>query len=76
MRVRPPWSEQQVACLSAWQATDHVWPVTCDGAHDRPVRLLPTRGGWVCPLGCGPTTPTWAWSYMVDRPPPPPKDRR
>jgi hypothetical protein len=62
-KIKPPWSEREVAHLWAWQAAEHLTPVTC------PVALVPTRRGWVCP-SCG-AVQDWAWQHMLDGPPPP-----
>jgi hypothetical protein len=80
-KIKPPWSEREVAHLWAWQAAEHLTPVTCPATsrdaplsqaarHDvAPVALVPTRRGWVCP-SCG-AVQDWAWQHMLDGPPPP-----
>lgn len=70
--VDAPWTPQQVAALERWQLAGHVHPFTCVAvAHpDKTVNLVPFPEGWRCPE-CG-YTQTWAYSYMLDGPPPVP----
>lgn len=67
-RVDAPWTEQQVASLTAFQADGRFHPFTCPGAFgtcgqkdDR--NLRPTIDGWVC--ACGSYRQPWAWSFML-----------
>lgn len=45
--IIPPWSEAQIAALTAHQQNTRVHPYTCVCSGE--VLLVPTRDGWLCP---------------------------
>ena len=62
-KIRPPWTDDQVAALNAWQHGP-MHPFTCGGNHAIHVILEATTDGWVCP-DC-PYTQDWAHDFMAD----------
>lgn len=56
-RIRPEWTDEQIAALAAHQADDRFHPYTCGNNSDH--ILEPTRQGWVCPH-CD-YRQDWAW---------------
>lgn len=61
IRVKAPWSEEQIAELKKWQASKEVHPFT-SAEH---AVLLPSKEGWVAKEG-GPVVEDWAWDFMLD----------
>lgn len=65
------WTDQQVACLNAYQEHGRYHPFTCPnrGAPGHQVRfgdlgaLVATQDGWLCP-GCS-YTQDWAHDFML-----------
>lgn len=68
---KAPWTEEQVACLNAYQAHGRYHPFTCpnrseEGHQERHGDLgvlVATTDGWVCP-DCD-YTQDWAHDSMV-----------
>lgn len=60
-RVEPPWSDDQVASLNAYQASDFVHPFT----GQQGATLRATAAGWVEHDG-GPVVQKWAHQFMAD----------
>lgn len=78
MRVKLPWTAEQIFNLWEWQRCGHSHPFTCanrgDGKHkhrwgDLGV-LVPSFDGWVC-VDCD-YTQDWAHDFMLNEPAPKP----
>lgn len=61
MKSEPPWSDDEVESLNAYQADGRVHPFTSEDGN----ALIATSTGWVEAIG-GPIIQTWAHSWMVD----------
>jgi hypothetical protein len=59
--IEAPWTDDQVASLNAFQASDHVHPFT--GSQGASLRA--TAAGWVEHVG-GPVVQKWALTFMAD----------
>lgn len=71
-RIHPPWSDDQVEALNAYQASGRFHPFTCGGEHANErysPDLVATTDGWVCPQRCG-YTQDWAHAAMAEPSPP------
>lgn len=68
-RIVPPWTDQQVANLNAYQRSGRFHPFTCGGNRtdekhlDGEGLLIASNNGWHCPY-CD-YTQTWAHSFMT-----------
>lgn len=72
-KLGPPWTEEQVRQLNAYQGEAPMHPFTCPnravghpmsmGDRDRGI-LIATPAGWVC-RHCS-YTQMWAWPWMAD----------
>jgi len=81
-RVFAPFTDEQVGRLVAWQRSPFVHGFTCP-RRDTPQHawrmwdfggLTPTAHGWICEeMGCN-YFQDWAYTYMVEPPPPLPLD--
>lgn len=69
----PPWSDQDVESLNAFQTEGRMHPFTCpnrsDPSHPRESNgdygvLRATKEGWICPY-CD-YTQKWAHSFMLN----------
>lgn len=69
--IVPPWTDEQVTALNAWQQAGYVHPFTCGGDHTEHVSLVATEAGWACPEACG-YTQDWAYEFMAEPLPPNP----
>lgn len=69
-RTQPPWNQEQVDALNAFQHAGMFHPFTCGLDHTNPEHLdgegvlLATKDGWVCPY-C-PYRQGWAWKFMLE----------
>lgn len=73
--IFPPWSEEEVSALNAYQQHAPMHPFTCpnrgddehriDGARDEGI-LVATPEGWVCPAPSCPYVQSWAHAFMAD----------
>lgn len=69
----PPWSEEQVANLNAWQTSESVHPFTCPlhDDHRGHIMLMATPDGWRCAMQECDYRQEWAHDFMLNRRPPP-----
>lgn len=64
--VEAPWTPDQVASLSAYQACQYVHPFTGErGPNGEEIVLIATSGGWIERSG-GPIVQTWAHDFMTN----------
>ena len=68
MKIKAPWSDEQVKALTHRQNMGHVHPFTC-GTSECRRPLVATRDGWIC-TGCA-YRQDWAYDFMFQRPLPP-----
>lgn len=65
-RIYPPWDDDQVKALNAYQAAGRFHPFTCGGGHSGQTELVATTDGWVCPRrDCG-YEQRWAHAGMAE----------
>lgn len=64
-RIQAPFLDEEVIQLNSWQSNHPFHPFTCGGDHDRPVNLVATRSGWVCPDPECDYTQDWAHEFMA-----------
>jgi len=64
MKIKAPWTDEQVAALNRWQAYGFVHEFTCPNDHKMSVPLEATKRSWVCPA-CG-YTQDWAHDFMFE----------
>lgn len=59
--ITPPWTDDQVRALNAYQRRGDRHPFTCGGEYCG-ANLVATRDGWKCP-DCN-YTQNWAHDFM------------
>jgi len=72
MEIRPPWTDEQVERLNAYQAAGKMHPFSCPDREEPGHEIIngdlgtltATNDGWVC-TGCG-YTQDWARESMAD----------
>jgi hypothetical protein len=67
-KIYPPWSDEEVVLLRAFQDSHPAEALVCQLPHYAPVTtfLVATILGMVCPEeGCG-ATQEWAYAYMLE----------
>jgi hypothetical protein len=65
--ITPPWTEQQVATLNAFQRSGIAHPFTCGAQHHGSHRtLIATERGWECPDDECTYEQRWAHAFMAD----------
>lgn len=65
-RIEAPWTDDQVASLNAYQASDAYHPFTGErGPKGEEVTLIATPSGWVESEG-GSVVQTWAHDFMAN----------
>lgn len=65
-QVSPPWSQDQIDSLNAFQLADFVHPFTgTRKPNGDETVLIATTEGWVEEPG-GPVVQTWAHAFMAD----------
>ncbi len=67
--IEPPWGEETVRALNAYQAGRWMHPFTCREDHpavdgERPV-LTATPEGWICPVAGCDYAQFWAHGFMA-----------
>ncbi|HEY6018491.1 MAG TPA: hypothetical protein VIY48_00890 [Candidatus Paceibacterota bacterium] len=63
--VWAPFTEDQVASINAYQASNVGHPFTCgSNRHKEQALLIAQVNGWYCPL-CD-YGQSWAWNWMAD----------
>lgn len=68
--IEPPWTDEQVRNLNAYQASGRFHPFTCgnrDTGHEPNDVLVADNLGWGCPK-CS-YRQTWAHEFMALEPP-------
>lgn len=69
MRIKAPFSSEQVEALNRWQKNGHVHPFTCGNKRNDTNHtggegvLIATTDGWICPF-CS-YQQDWAYDFMV-----------
>lgn len=53
MKIKAPWTQEQVDALNNYQKSGMFHGYTCGGAHEVSQLLVSTINGWECPLNCG-----------------------
>ena len=64
MKIKAPWTQEQVDALNAWQALGNVHPFTCGGKGCRE-DLVAHEAGWHCPR-CS-NRQDWAHDFMSEK---------
>lgn len=62
MKIKAPWSHQQVERLNAYQESGLLHPFTCANEHEGDRTLVATVNGWIC-KHCD-YRQNWAHSFM------------
>lgn len=62
MTIFPPWTDEQVAALNAFQHDGRFHPFTCGNNSNHPV-LVATPTGWIC-SACD-YRQKWAHDFMA-----------
>jgi len=66
MKVKAPWTREQVESLLRWQNEDQFHPYTCpEPQHIGEALLVPTRAGWFCGSGLCNYTQDWAHDFSL-----------
>jgi hypothetical protein len=72
VKIKAPFTDEQVVALNRWQAAGNVHPFTCTAHHT----LVAHSYGWRCSMkGCEDYRQNWAWSFMLKEPPKLPWER-
>lgn len=67
MKIKAPFTDDQVKHLNEYQNNDRFHPFTC-GTVGCIESLVATNAGWVCPRDD--YTQDWAWDFMAKPLPP------
>ncbi len=63
MKMKSPFSPEQVASLEGYQKCGYFHPFTCDRCR---ADLKPTESGWICSVDGCECTQDWCHDFMAD----------
>jgi len=64
MKVKAPWTPEQMVALNRWQHFDSVHPFTCPNEHKGSRVLIAGFKGWTC--RCCDYVQDWAHDFMFE----------